>query len=106
MSATPSDTTVVCQEDQACWDWATMGNHRIGGSEAPQLADIAHCIEVGREPIWDDATHLLYCEAQAPVAHVAALPATGSTSAPLVGGAGILLAVGAILSIFARRGAV
>lgn len=94
--------SATCQEDEPCWDWATMGNHRIGGHDQPQPTDIAHCLAVGGEPIWNAHTLLLSCESQAP----RTLPTTGATSTTMVGGAGIVLALGAICSIFARRGAV
>lgn len=117
-------TDPVCQESDSCWNWATMGNNQMGGW--PTQADITLCENAAGEAIYDPATDKTTCEASGvstgmvvhigsdtdmglhpvvavdvpPVPHY--LPVTGSSDM-LFGIGSIMLALGAIASIFSRR---
>lgn len=94
----------TCQEDQPCWNWATMGNQDHG----PGGGDDALCTQAGGIlGQASGATGIQLTTCSTPVAMVVGrphLPATGAASMPLVGTASVSLVLGiAICRIFRRK---
>lgn len=79
----------VCEEDQPCWDCATMGNHICGTT-----FDLCH-------PLGQPGLNT--CETTAVVAVPRALPVTGTTNVTTVEVAALFLALGILVNRWARR---
>jgi hypothetical protein len=66
VSLAPVDTSSQCEEDQPCWDCATMGNMICGAGQSSPNADLTFCPADGT---WSTSWH--------PCPPAAAVPATG-----------------------------
>mgnify|MGYP000269965757 CR=1 FL=1 len=111
----PVATTVVCQEDDACWDCTTTGNGQCGPDptvtlpvevlEEPFLSESTTTVDVGTPPTFEPGLVPHFVDVETTVAEVSTayeLPATGSETVPLLGGGLTFLVVG-VLCLWARR---